>query len=94
MKICTIVQYVKEVLSVSGIDISQFSAHSTHSPSTSTAFKSGVPISDIMKVTDWTQASTFKKFYQKPIKHSYSLKTLSSANAVEICNHGNEEDAS
>ena len=54
---------MKEVLSLSGIDISQFSAHSTHSASTSTAFKSGVPISDTMKVADWTQAPTFKKFY-------------------------------
>ena len=29
LKICTIVQWVKEVLSLSGIDISQFSAHLT-----------------------------------------------------------------
>ena len=49
VKICTIARWVKEVLSLSGIDISQFSAHSTRSSSTSSAFKSGVPISDIMK---------------------------------------------
>ena len=81
-------------LSLSGIDISQFSAHSTRFASTSTAFKSGVSISDIMKVADWTQASTFKKFYQKPINDSYGLKILSSANTIEIHNYGNEEDAS
>ena len=57
VKICTIAHWMKEVLSLSGIDISQFSAHSTRSASTSTAFKSGVPISDIMKVADWTRAS-------------------------------------
>ena len=73
VKICTIAHWVKE-LSLSGIDISQFSAHSTRSASTSTAFKSGVPISDIMKVADWTPASTFKKFYQKPIKDCYGIK--------------------
>ena len=93
VKICTIALWVKEVLSLSGIDISQFSAHSTRSASTSTAFKSGVPISDIMKVADWTRASTFKKFYQKPIKDCYGIKILSSANTVEIRNYGNEEDA-
>ena len=93
VKICTIARWVKEVLSLSGIDISQFSAHSTRSASTSSAFKSGVPISDIMKVADWTQASTFKKFYQKPIKDCYGIKILSSANTVEIHNYGNEEDA-
>ena len=38
--------------------------------------KSGVPISDIMKVADWSQASTFKKFYQKPIKDCYGIKIL------------------
>ena len=84
---------MKEVSSLSDIDISQFSAHSTRSTSTSTAFKSGVPTSDIMKVADWTQASTFKKFYQKPIKDCYGIKILSSANTVEIRNYENEEDA-
>ena len=93
VKICTIARWVKEVLSLSGIDISQFSAHSTHSASTSTAFKSGVPISDIMKVADWTEVSTFKTFYQKPIKDSYGVKILSSANIMEIRNYGNEKDA-
>ena len=78
---------------MSGVDISQYSAHSTHSASTSAAFKSGVPISDIMKVADCTRASTFKKFYQKPIKDCYGIKILSSANTVEIRNYGNEEDA-
>ena len=93
VKICTIGRWVKEVLSLSGIDISQFSAHLTRSTSTSTAFKSGVPISDIMKVTDWTQAFTFETFYQKPIMDSYGVKILSSANTVKIRNYGNEEDA-
>ena len=78
---------------LSGIDISQFSAHSTRFVSTSKAFKSGVPICDIMKVADRTQASTFKKFCQKPIKGSYGVKILSSTNTVEIRNYGNEEDA-
>ena len=93
MKICIITRWAKEVLSLSGIDTSQFSAHLTHSASTPTAFKSGVPISDIMKVADWTQTSTFKKFYLKPIKDSYGVKILPSANTMEIRNYGNEEDA-
>ena len=84
---------MKQVSSLSGIDTSPFSAHSTRSAPTSTAFKSGVPISDIMKVADRTQASTFKTFYQKPIKDSYGVKLLSSANTVEICKYGNKEDA-
>ena len=84
---------MKEVLSLSGIDISQFSAHSARSASTSTAFKSGVPISDIMKVADWIRASAFKKFYQKPVKDCYGIKMFSSANTVEIRNYGNKENA-
>ena len=35
VKICTIAQWVKKVLSLSGIDISQFSVHLAHSASTS-----------------------------------------------------------
>ena len=46
-----------------------------------------------MKVADWSRASTFKKFYHKQIKDCYGIKILSSANTVEICNYGNEEDA-
>ena len=80
---------MKEVLSLSGIDISQFSDHSTRSTSTSIAFKLRVPISDIMKVADWSQASTFKKFYQKPIKDSYERKILPYGITVEIRNYGN-----
>ena len=87
VKICAIARWVKEVLSLSGIDISQLSAHSTRPASTSTALKSGVPISDIINVVDWTQASTFRKFYQKPIKDTYGVKILSSANTVEIRNY-------
>ena len=45
-----------------------------------------------MKVAHWTQASTFKKFYQKPIKDSYGLKILSFANTMKIRNYGKEED--
>ena len=51
----------------SGIDTSQFSAHSTRSVSATLAANCGVSISDIMKVADWSRVGTFEKFYQRPI---------------------------
>ena len=92
VKTCSIARWVKRVLSLSGIDTSHFTAHSTCSPATSSAYKSGVSIAEIMRVTDWSQASTFKRFYEKPCKDMFALRILSSADSVEICGNGNEEE--
>ena len=72
----------ENVLRLSGIDCSQFSAHSTRSASSTLAANCGVSISDIMKVADWSRAGTFKKFYQRPILDSYAHRILSSASSV------------
>ena len=92
VKTCSIAQWVKRVLSLSGIDTSHFTAHSTSSAATSSACKSGVSIADIMRVADWSQASTFKRFYEKPCKDMFALRILSSADSVEIRSNGNEEE--
>ena len=91
VKVCTIGRWVKEVLSLLGINISQFSAHSTRSASTSTAFKSGVPISDIMNAADWTQA--FQEVLPEANQEFLWTKNFASPNTLEIRKYGNEEDA-
>ena len=82
VKTSSISRWLKNVLRLSGIDTSQFSAHSTRSASSTLAANCGVSISDIMKVADWSRAGTFKKFYQRPILDSYAHRILSSASSV------------
>uniref|UniRef100_A0A8W8P3X8 Reverse transcriptase domain-containing protein n=1 Tax=Magallana gigas TaxID=29159 RepID=A0A8W8P3X8_MAGGI len=45
--------------------ISGYGAHSTRSASTSAALEVGLSVKDIMNVADWSNASTFNKFYKK-----------------------------
>ena len=79
VRTCSIARWVKRVVSLSGIDTSYFTAHSTRSAATSSAYKSGVSIAEIMRVADRSQASTFKRFYEKPCKDMVTLRILSSA---------------
>ena len=63
VKTCSIARWVKIVISLSGIDTSHFTAHSNGSAATSSSYKSSESIAEIMRVADWSQASTFKRFY-------------------------------
>lgn len=60
---CTIARWIKSVLIRSGI--TGYGAHSTRSASTSAALEAGLSVKDIMNVADWSNASTFNKFYKK-----------------------------
>ena len=66
----TIGRWVKCVLANAGIDTNQFGAHSTHSASTLAAKRSGLDMTTIMRAAGWSNASTFARFYDKPIEHS------------------------
>ena len=61
----TIGRWIKAILEQSGVDTEQFKAHSTRSASASQAFLSGVPISKIRSLANWSNESTFSKFYRK-----------------------------
>ena len=94
VKTSSISRWLKNVLQLSVIDTSRFSAHSTRSTSSTLAANCGVSISDIMKVADWSRAGTFKKFYQGPILDSYAHRILSSASSVESPqSHDGENEA-
>ena len=66
----TIGRWVKCVLANAGINTNQFGAHSTRSASTSAAKRSGLDMTTIMRAAEWSNASTFAQFYNKPIEHS------------------------
>ena len=79
---CTIARWLKEVLKLSGIDVSMFTAHSTRSASASAAADSGVTTSDILKAADWSTESVFRCFYYRPTHNPlYGRAVLSSSSS-------------
>ena len=62
---CTIARWLKTVMQASGIDVSVFKAHSTRSASSSKAHSQGVSSVEILKIADWSNQSTFSKFYKR-----------------------------
>ena len=69
----TIARWVKTVMGQAGIDTSCYGAHSTRSATTSAASTTNLPIDIIMKAAGWTNATTFQRFYNKPIEQSPNL---------------------
>ena len=61
----TIGRWIKQILSMAGVNTDQFSAHSTRSASTTAAKKQGVSVRDIMGTAGWSRQSTSETFYHK-----------------------------
>ena len=59
----TVSRWIKICLFRSGIDILQYSPHSTRMASTSKACANAVPLRAIMQSAGWSNVATFKKFY-------------------------------
>jgi len=64
----TISRWIVEVLKLSGIDTDSFKAHSTRSAVASKAKKLGISTKEIIKRGNWSNESTFQKFYAKQIE--------------------------
>ncbi len=62
----TIARWIKQILSLSDIDIDIFKAHSTRGASATAAADGGVSISEILQLGDRSQENTFHKFYYRP----------------------------
>ena len=62
----TLARWIKSYLQLAGIDTSIFSAHSLRGASTTAALNQGVSLADILKMANWSQESTFARFYYKP----------------------------
>lgn len=50
-----------------GIDTSRFGAHSVRGAMASKAFCLGARLEDILNAADWSNDSTFKTFYFRPV---------------------------
>jgi Phage integrase family len=62
----TLAGWIKRVLREAGIE-NHFSAHSTRGAATSNAAREGVSIDTILKQADWTNESTFIRFYRRDL---------------------------
>ena len=72
----TIARWVKEILSLAGVDTGSFGAHSTRAASVSAARVRGVTLKDIMETAGWRRTSTFETFYHKPLTSDFSEAVL------------------
>ena len=66
----TVSKWVKQVLQSAGIDITKYSAHSCRPASTSSVKVKGLNIAEIMKCAGWSTATTFARFYDKPVSNT------------------------
>ena len=70
--------WVKDLLKVAGVDTNVFKAHSVRGASTSAALKKGVHLKDILETADWSNESTFKRFYYRSSEEdSFARRVLS-----------------
>ena len=64
----TISRWIPSVMLDAGLDVNIFSPHSLRAASSSKVRKAKVPINTILETAGWTRESTFRQFYDKPIK--------------------------
>ena len=71
----TLARWVEEeVIVCASIDVTTFKPHSTIGASTSKAFHLGIPLSDILKQGQWSNAKTFFNFYLEKLRKRMAQK--------------------
>ena len=63
MSTATVARWRKSVLSAAGIDTSVFKPHSVRGASVTHKYVQGVPVVDILRMADWSNEHTFRKYY-------------------------------
>jgi integrase len=63
----TLSKWLRKGLSLAGLDMSQFTPHSTRSAATSAMNSRNVPMTTILKSAGWSTKTTFQKFYCKAL---------------------------
>lgn len=67
IKAATLGHWLKNIMRSAGIDTQTFSGHSTRGASMSKAKVAGVSTADILKAANWSNSSTFCRFYHRPV---------------------------
>ena len=63
----TVARWIRSCFTQAGVDTSIFKSHSVRGAATSAAAKASVPMQEILDMADWSNASTFQRFYYRPI---------------------------
>ena len=72
----TIARWILSLIKEAGIDTEIFKAHSVRGASTTAAANALVPLQEILNMADWSNASTFRQFYYKPVFSSSFGETV------------------
>lgn len=81
----TISRWLKLVMKDSGIDVQNFSPHSTRHAASSRAYRSGLTTDSILRAVGWSnRSSTFARHYNRPLSNEDNVQN-SFARAV-VCN--------
>ncbi|XP_044149929.1 uncharacterized protein LOC122938468 [Bufo gargarizans] len=68
----TLARWMKWIMSLSGIDTTIFTAHSARGAAATALAVSGARLEDILRLADWSRATTFTEFYFRPPTHVFS----------------------
>ena len=71
VKTCSIARWLRLIMQEAGIDMSKFKAHSTRSAAVSKVPLAGMSVNEIAKLGDWSNASTFYRFYKKDVQSNH-----------------------
>ena len=63
----SISRWIKEVMSLAGLNTHSFLPHSTRGASVSAAARRGASVSQILNAGDWTNLGTYQRFYDRTI---------------------------
>ena len=66
----SLTRWLRSLLKAFGVNSDIFKAHSVRGASTTAAANSSVPLSEMLKMAEWSSPSTFQKFYYKPVHSS------------------------
>ena len=72
----SISRWMKNLLKDAGI--LNFCSHSFRGAASSAMMRSGVSLDEILRTAGWTKASTFQKFYNKPVQHNCKKQQVNS----------------
>jgi len=61
------------MMAKAGVNVNVYRPHSLRAASTSKAFQAGTNIDDILHNAGWSNATTFARFYNKPIQKQNKL---------------------
>ena len=80
----TLARWVKEAMREAGINTDIYKPHSTRSASNSKVFSMGVPLKEVLKRGQWSNATTFSVIIIERLKTGYPTTNNNKNNQHEL----------